>query len=120
MINYLVIGVAVIALALLAIWATGGVAFFLIVPLTRLLPVAAAILATVAVSMIAQRFGAGMLPVVVFAIPVLLLAFLPIAPYVLALRGVRYFDWVGIGAPVLPIFPALALWHLAKNAGRRI
>ena len=57
MLNYLLIGIAVVALAALAVWGTGGVAFFVILPLTRFVPLVASILATVAVVMLADKAG---------------------------------------------------------------
>jgi hypothetical protein len=120
MAKYLFVGLVVVALVLLAMWATGGVAFFLVLPILRLVPLVAGILACVAFAMIANRLEAGSLLIVTFAVPVMLYALTPVLPYIVVSRGAGSFlSLIYLFAPALSIFPALALWLVAKDLIQR-
>jgi hypothetical protein len=117
--KYLFIGLVIVALALLAMWGTGGWAFLFVMPVLRLVPLVAGILACVAFAMIANRLEAGPLMIASFAVPVMLFALTPVLPFLGGMRGASYLGWVYLFAPGLSIFPALALWHLAKDLVQR-
>jgi hypothetical protein len=116
--NYLLISVAVVVLVLAALWATGGVAFFVLLPIMRLVPIAAGIFASLAVAIMANQLQAGSSITAMFAIPVMLFALMPLMSY-LPGSSWRIASAIFYLAPVLSIFPALALWQLAKDLARR-
>lgn len=117
--GYVLSAIIVIGFAALALWGTGGVAFLVLMPLVRALPIVSAVLATIAVWMIAQRLGGGPVPVIVFGIASIAFAMAEVAPMIPAMTRWRPIGYVVWSAPVLTLVSALALWHLAKQSGAR-
>jgi hypothetical protein len=117
--GYVLSAIVVIGFALFALWGTGGVAFLVLMPLVRALPLVSAILATIAVVIITQRLGAGPVPAIVFGVASIAFAVAEVAPLIPAINRWRPIGYVAWSAPVLTLVSALALWHVAKESGER-
>jgi hypothetical protein len=117
--GYVLSAILVIGLAALALWGTGGVAFLVLMPLVRALPIVSAILATIAVVIITQRLGAGPGPAIAFGLASIAFAISELAPMIPAMTRWRPIGYVVWSAPLLTLVSALALWHLARESGAR-
>jgi hypothetical protein len=117
--GYVIGIIIVIGLAALALWGTGGVAFLVLMPLVRALPIVSAVLATIAVAIITQRLDAGPAPAIVFGVASIAFAVSEVAPFIPGINRWRPIGYVVWSAPVLTLVSALALWHLAKEPGAR-
>jgi hypothetical protein len=116
---YLIGTLVVLGLALLTVTGSGGPAPELIVWIGRILPAVSALVACIAFCLVVARVHLGILAAVFFCISIAILSMLPVLPYVAAARNSNFFVMLSTVAPVLTIFPAMALWHLASASKRR-
>jgi hypothetical protein len=116
---YLIGTLVVLGLALLTVTGTGGPAPALIIWIGRILPAIAALFACIAFCLVVTRVHLGILAAVFFCVPLIALAVLPVLPYVAAARNSNLSLMLTTVAPVLTLFPAMALWHLASASKKR-
>ncbi len=116
---YLIGTLVVLGLALLTVTGTGGPAPALIIWIGRILPAIAALFACIAFCLVVTRVHLGILAAVFFCVPLIALAVLPMLPYVAAARNSNLSLMLTTVAPVLTLFPAMALWHLASASKKR-
>jgi hypothetical protein len=65
------------------------------------------------------RVQSGILAAIFFCVSIAVLAMLPLLPYLPSARNSNFYVMLSTVAPVLTIFPAMALWHLAFASKRR-
>ena len=116
---YLIGTLVVLALALLTVTGSGGPAPELVIWIGRLLPAVSALVACVAFCKVVGRVQSSILAAIFFCVSVTVLAMLPVLPYVPSARNSNFYVMLSTVAPVLTIFPAMALWHLASASKRR-
>jgi hypothetical protein len=117
---YLIGTVVVLGIAILAvIGVSGGAAS---VPLTwagRILPGVAAAIACVAYCMAAARARLGLLAPIYFCLPIAALITLMLLPHLMPVRNSNLYTMLLTIYPLLTLFPAMALWHLATALKRK-
>jgi hypothetical protein len=118
---YLIGAVVVLGIAILSVigFSAGGAS----APLqwvARFLPAVAALIACVAYCMAATRARLGILAPVFFCLPLAALVTLMLWPHFMPVRNSNLYSMLLIIYPVLTLFPAMALWHLAgaRSGGR--
>jgi len=116
---YLIGTLVVLGIALMTVTGSGGPAPELIVWIARMLPAVSALVACVAFSLVVARAHVGILAAVFFCIPIAILSLLPVLPYLASARNSNVYVMLSTVAPILTIFPAMALWHLASASKRR-
>jgi len=116
---YLIGALVVLGLSLLTVTGSGGPAPELIVWIGRILPAVSALFACIAFCLIVVRVHLGILAAVFFCISIAILCVLPVLPYVASARHSNLYVMLSTVAPVLTIFPAMALWHLASASKKR-
>jgi hypothetical protein len=116
---YLIGTLVVLALALLTVTGSGGPAPELVVWIGRVLPAISALIACIAFCLVVARVQSSVLAAIFFCVSIAVLAMLPVLPYVPSARNSNFYVMLSTVAPVLTIFPAMALWHLASASKRR-
>ena len=113
-----VMGAAIfVGLAVLAVYATGGVAAIPLIGLLRLVPAIASFVSAFAVALLVMRMGAHWGIAAAFCIPTVLIGIFQFtAVFGVGLSGPRFYGWVLWLSPLLALVPAFALLHLAKTA----
>ena len=115
-----VIGAAIfIGLAVLAVYATGGVAAIPLIGLMRLFPAIASFVSAFAVALLVMRMSAHWGIAAAFCIPTVLIGifqFTAVFGVGVGVSGARFYSWVFWLSPLLALVPAFALLHLAKSA----
>jgi hypothetical protein len=117
---YLVGAVLVLGIAILSVIGVGGGASY--PPLVwagRVLPAIAALFACVAYCMAAVRARLGFLAPIFFCLPLAALVVFMLWPHVMSVRNSNFYTMLLTIYPLLTLFPALALWHLATALKRR-
>jgi len=117
---YLIGAVVVLGIAILSV--IGFSAGAASVPLTwaaRFLPAVAALIACIAYCMAATRARLGILAPVFFCLPLAALITLMLWPHFMPVRNSNVYMMLFTIYPVLTLFPALALWHLATASSKR-
>jgi hypothetical protein len=94
----IVLGMAIVTM----LGGGGGTTFGPLVWLGRVLPVVAALIACVA-----------------FCLPLFMLSTLMLVPHLMSVRNSNFYSMLLTIYPVLMLFPAFALWHLATALKRR-
>jgi hypothetical protein len=117
---YLIGAVVVLGIAILSVigFSAGGAS----VPLTwaaRFLPAIAALIACIAYSMAAMRARLGILAPVFFCLPLAALVGLMLWPHFMPVRNSNIYTMLLTIYPLLTLFPAMALWHLATASSKR-
>jgi hypothetical protein len=112
------IGAAIfIGLAVLAVYATGGVAAIPLIGLLRLFPAIASFVSAFAIALLVMRMSAHWGIAAAFCIPTVLVGVVQFAQiFGVGLSGARILNWAFWLWPVLTLIPAFALLHLAKSA----
>ena len=85
----------------------------------RFLPAVAALIACIAYCMAAMRARLGILAPVFFCLPLAALITLMLWPHFMPVRNSNVYTMLLTIYPVLTLFPAMALWHLATASKRR-
>jgi hypothetical protein len=117
---YLIGAVIVLGIAILAvIGVSGGPASALLTWAGRFLPGIAALIACVAYCIAAGRARLGILAPVFFCVPVAALIALMLWPYFVSVRNSNFYTMLLTIYPLLTLFPAMALWHLATALKRK-
>jgi len=116
---YLIGMLVVLALALLTVTGSGGPAPELVIWIGRVLPAVSALVACIAFCMAVARSQSSFLAAIFFCLSIAVLAILPVLPYVPSARNSNFYVMLSTVAPVLTIFPAMALWHLASASKKR-
>ena len=116
---YLIGTVVVLGIAILAVIGVGGTATTPLVWVGRVLPSIAALVACIAYCMAAARARLGVLAPIFFCIPLATLCALMLLPYFMPVRNSNLYTMLLTIYPVLTLFPAMALWHLATALKRR-
>jgi hypothetical protein len=112
---YLIGAVVVLGIAILSV--IGFSAGAASTPLTwaaRILPAVAALIACIAYCMAATRARLGILAPVFFCLPLAALIALMLWPHFMPVRNSNFYAMLLTIYPVLTLFPAMALWHLAS------
>jgi hypothetical protein len=118
---YLIGAVIVLGIAILSV--IGFSAGAASTPLTwaaRFLPALAALIACIGYCMAAARARLGFLAPVFFCLPLAALVTLMLWPHFMTVRNSNVYTMLLTIYPVLTLFPAMALWHLAtaRSGGR--
>ena len=117
---YLIGAVIVLGLAIMTMIGGGaGTSLGPMVWVGRVVPVAAALIACVAFCIAARRARIGFLAPVFFCLPLFMLSTLMLVPHLVSVRNSNFYTMLLTIYPVLMLFPALALWHLATALKRR-
>ncbi len=116
---YLIGTLVVLGLALLTVTGSGGPAPELVIWIGRVLPAVSALVACIAFCLVVARVQSSILAAIFFCVSIAVLAVLPVLPYVPSARNSNFYVMLSTVAPVLTIFPAMALWHLASASKRR-
>ena len=116
---YLIGTVVVLGIAILSVIGFGGTATTPLVWVGRVLPSIAALVACIAYCMAAARARLGMLAPIYFCVPLAALCVLMLVPHLMSVRNSNLYTMLLTIYPVLTLFPAMALWHLATALKRR-
>jgi hypothetical protein len=117
---YLIGAVVVLGIAILAvIGVSGGPASMPLIWTGRFLPAVAALIACIAYCMAAARARLGILAPIFFCLPVAALIALMLWPHFVSVRNSNFYTMLLTIYPLLTLFPALALWHLATALKRK-
>jgi hypothetical protein len=116
---YLIGTLVVLGLALLTVTGSASPAPELVIWIGRLLPAVSAVVACVAFCLVVARAHFSVLAAVFFCIPIAILSILPVLPHVASAQNSNLSVMLATVAPVLTIFPAMALWHLASASKKR-
>jgi len=111
---YLIGAVVVLGIAILSVIGfSAGAASTPLQWVARILPAVAALVACVAYCMAATRARLGFLAPVFFCLPLAALVTLMLWPHFMPVRNSNLYSMLLTIYPVLTLFPAMALWHLA-------
>ena len=110
---YLIGAVVVLGIAILSIIGVGGTATTPLVWVGRVLPSIAALVACIAYCMAAARARLGVLAPIFFCVPLAALCAVMLVPHFMSVRNSNLYSMLLTIYPVLTLFPAMALWHLA-------
>lgn len=116
---YLIGTVVVLGIAILSVIGVGGTATTQLVWVGRVLPSIAALVACIAYCMAATRARLGILAPIFFCIPLAALCAVMLVPHFMSVRNSNLYTMLLTIYPVLTLFPAMALWHLATALKRR-
>jgi len=117
---YLIGAVIVIGIAILSVIGfSAGAASTPLQWVARILPAVAALIACIAYCMAAMRARLGILAPVFFCLPLAALIALMLWPHFMPVRNSNVYMMLLTIYPVLTLFPALALWHLATASSKR-
>ena len=117
---YLIGAVIVIGIAILSVIGfSAGAASTPLMWTGRILPAVAALIACIAYCMAATRARLGILAPVFFCLPLAALVALMLWPHFMPVRNSNVYTMLLTIYPVLTLFPALALWHLATASSKR-
>jgi hypothetical protein len=112
---YLILAVVVLGIAILSVIGfSAGAASTPLQWAARLLPAVAALIACIAYCMAATRARLGILAPIFFCLPLAALVALMLWPHFMPVRNSNVFTMLLTIYPVLTLFPAMALWHLAS------
>ena len=111
---YLIGAVVVLGIAILSVIGfSAGTASMPLQWAARLLPAIAALVACIAYCKVAMRARLGFLAPVFFCLPLAALVALMLWPHFMPVRSSNLYSMLLTIYPVLTLFPAMALWHLA-------
>jgi hypothetical protein len=116
---YLIGAVIVLGVAILSVIGVGHANNAALVWAGRVLPALAALVACIAYCIAASRARLGFLAPVFFCLPLAALVALMLWPHVMSVRNSNFYTMLLTIYPLLTLFPALALWHLATASKRR-
>ena len=117
---YLILAVVVLGIAILSVIGfSAGAASAPLAWVARFLPAVAALLACIAYCMAATRARLGILAPVFFCLPLAALIALMFWPQFMPVRNSNVYTMLLTIYPVLTLFPAMALWHLATASSKR-
>ena len=117
---YLIGAVVVLGIAILSVIGfSAGAASTPLQWAARILPAVAALVACIAYCMAAARARLGMLAPIYFCVPLAALCALMLVPHLMSVRNSNLYTMLLTIYPVLTLFPAMALWHLATALKRR-
>ena len=116
---YLIGTVVVLGIAILSVIGVGGTATTPLVWVGRVLPSVAALIACIAFCTAATRARLGVLAPIYFCVPLAALCALMLLPHLMSVRNSNLYTMLLTIYPVLTLFPAMALWHLATASKRR-
>src|SRR5215207_9915387 len=116
---YLIGTVIVLGIAILSVIGVGSANTAPLVWAGRVLPAIAALIACVAFCMAATRARLGILAPIFFCLPLAALVALMLWPHFMSVRNSNLYTMLLTIYPVLTLFPAMALWHLATASKRR-
>jgi hypothetical protein len=117
---YLIGTVVVLGIAILAVIGVGGgTSYPALVWAGRVLPAVAALVACIAYCIAASRARLGLLAPIFFCLPLAALVVFMLWPHVMSVRNSNFYTMLLTIYPLLTLFPALALWHLATALKRR-
>src|SRR5262249_1361354 len=116
---YLIGTLVVLALALLTVTGSGGPAPELVIWIGRVLPAVSALIACIAFCMAVAPVQSSILAPISFSVSISVPARLPVLPYLPSARNSNFYVMLSTVAPVLTIFPAMALWHLASASSKK-
>jgi hypothetical protein len=116
---YLFGAVVVLGIAILSVIGVGNTSYPAFVWAGRVLPAIAALVACIAYCMAAVRARLGILAPIFFCIPLAALCAVMLMPHVMSVRNSNLYSMLLTIYPVLTLFPALALWHLATASKKR-
>jgi hypothetical protein len=116
---YLIGTVIVLGIAIAAVIGVGGATYAPLVWGGRVLPAIAALFACIAFCKAARRARLGVLAPIYFCVPLAALIALMLLPHVMSVRNSNFYTMLLTIYPVLTLFPATALWHLATALKRR-
>ena len=117
---YLIGAVVVLGIAILSVIGfSAGAASTPLMWTGRILPAGAALIACIAYCMAATRARLGILAPVFFCLPLAALIALMLWPHFMPVRNSNVYTMLLTIYPVLTLFPALALWHLATASSKR-
>jgi hypothetical protein len=112
---YLIGAVVVIGIAILSVIGfSAGAASTPLQWVARILPAVAALIACIAYCMAAMRARLGILAPIFFCLPLAALVTLMLWPHFMPVRNSNLYSMLLTIYPVLTLFPAMALWHLAS------
>src|SRR5262245_28641278 len=116
---YLIGAVIVLGIAILSVIGVGNANYAALVWAGRVLPAIAALVACIAYCIAAARARLGILAPVFFCLPLAALIVLMLWPHFMPVRNSNFYTMLLTIYPLLTLFPALALWHLATALKRR-
>ena len=117
---YLIGAVVVLGIAILSVIGfSAGAASTPLMWTGRILPAVAALIACIAYCMAAMRARLGLLAPVFFCLPLAALIALMLWPHFMPVRNSNVYTMLLTIYPVLTLFPAMALWHLATASSKR-
>ena len=117
---YLIGAVVVLGIAILSVIGfSAGAASTPLMWTGRILPAVAALIACIAYCMAAMRARLGILAPVFFCLPLAALIALMLWPHFMPVRNSNVYMMLLTIYPVLTLFPAMALWHLATASSKR-
>jgi hypothetical protein len=116
---YLIGAVVVLGVAILSVIGVGNANYAALIWAGRVLPAIAALVACIAYCIAAARARLGFLAPIFFCLPVVALIVLMLWPHLMSVRNSNFYTMLLTIYPLLTLFPALALWHLATALKRR-
>ncbi len=116
---YLLGTVIVLGIAILSVVGVGGATSVPVVWAGRVLPAIAGLVACIAFCVASRRARLGLLAPLVFCVSLLALVAVMVLPHFVSIRGSNLYTMLLTIYPMLTLFPALALWHLATAMKRR-
>jgi hypothetical protein len=116
---YLIGTVVVLGIAILSVIGVGSTATTPLVWVGRVLPAVAALIACIAYCIAAGRARLGILAPIYFCLPIAALITVMLLPHLMSVRNSNLYTMLLTIYPLLALFPAMALWHLATALKRR-
>ena len=116
---YLIGTVIVLGIAILSVIGVGGTATTPLVWVGRVLPAIAALVACIAYCIAAGRARLGILAPIYFCLPLAALITVMLLPHLMSVRNSNLYTMLLTIYPLLTLFPAMALWHLATALKRK-
>ena len=116
---YLIGTVVVLGIAILSVIGVGNANYAALVWAGRVLPAIAALVACIAYCIAARRARLNLLAPTFFCLPLAALVALLLWPHVMSVRNSNFYTMLLTIYPLLTLFPAMALWHLATALKRR-
>jgi hypothetical protein len=116
---YLLGAVVVLGIAILSVIGIGNANAVPVVWAGRIVPAIAALVACIAFCMASWRARLGLLAPTFFCVSMAALIAVMLLPHFMPIRGSNLYTMLLTIYPVLTLFPALALWHLATAMKRK-